>query len=127
MDTKQQKDLELTTAIIKTYIMGLYIERFPNNVVFGLLSGTYYVSVPKNGVKTVLGEPAVYGEELAKRFEYALKNYGVDCVVKCKIRNEYWYEYWSADDVKIIKETLSKSVQEAFKNLIRVNSGYNSL
>lgn len=90
MDAKQQKDLELTTAIVKAYVMGLYMEQLPSNSVFGSLSGTYYISVPKDGVKIVLGEPAVYGEELVKRLKDTLKNYGVDCTVKYEIRDEYW-------------------------------------
>lgn len=103
MDTKQQKDLELTTAIVKAYVMGLYMEQLPSNSIFGSLSGTYYVSVPKDGVKTVLGEPAVYGEELAKRLKDALKNYGVDCTVKHEIRDEYW----TADNAEMMSKMLS--------------------
>lgn len=119
MDEKQQKDLELTTAIVKAYVMGLYMEQLPSNSVFGSLSGTYYISVPKDGTKTVLGEPAVYGRELAKRFEYALKNYDIDCTVKYKIRDEYW----TADDVETMNEVLSEGIDD----LIKQNSGYNSL
>ena len=29
MNEKQQKDLELTSTIVKTYIMGLYIQQEP--------------------------------------------------------------------------------------------------
>lgn len=118
MDTKQQKDLELTTAIVKAYVMGLYIIQEPSNYICSL-SGTYYVSVPKDGVKTVLGEPAVYGEELVKRLKDALKNYGVDCTVKYKIRDEYW----TADDAEMMGKVLSEGVED----LIKQNSGYNSL
>lgn len=69
MNEKQQKDLEFATTAIKANIMGLYIQQEPSNY----LSETYYVSVPKDGVKTIMGEPAVYGEELAKQFKDALK------------------------------------------------------
>ena len=54
MNEKQQKDLELTTTIVKAYVMGLYIQQEPSNYTCSL-SGTYYVSVPKDEVKTVLG------------------------------------------------------------------------
>jgi hypothetical protein len=115
MDAKQQKDLELITVAVKAYIMGLYIQQEPSNY----LSGTYYVSVPKDGVKTILGEPAVYGEELAKLFKDALKNYGVECVVKYKIRDEYW----TTDDAEMMYEALREGIQDLNKQ----NSGYNSL
>lgn len=103
MNAKQQKDLELTTVIVKAYVMGLYMEQLPSNSVFGSLSGTYYISVPKDGVKTVLGEPAVYGEELVKRLKDALKNYGIDCTVKYEIRDEYW----TADNAEMMSKMLS--------------------
>lgn len=115
MDAKQQKDLEFATVVVKAYIMGLYIQQEPSNY----LSGTYYVSVPKDGVKTILGEPAVYGEELAKLFKDALKNYGVECVVKYKIRDEYW----TTDDAEMMYEALREGIQDLNKQ----NSGYNSL
>lgn len=115
MDAKQQKDLEFATTAIKANIMGLYIQQEPSNY----LSGTYYVSVPKDGVKTIMGEPAVYGEELAKQFKDALKNYGADCVVKYKIRDEYW----TTDDAEMMFEALSEGLQY----LTKQNSGYNSL
>lgn len=115
MNEKQQKDLEFTTTIVKAYIMGLYIQQQPSNYLFG----TYYVSVPKDGVKTVLGEPAVYGRELAKLFKDALKNYGVECVVKYKIRDEYW----TTDDAEMTYEVLREGIQD----LTKQNSGYNSL
>lgn len=118
MDTKQQKDLELTTTIVKTYVMGLYIEQEPSNYTASLF-GTYYVSVPKDGVKTIMGEPVVYGEELAKLFKDALKNYGVECVVKYKIRDEYW----TTDDAEMMYEVLREGIQD----LTKQNSGYNSL
>lgn len=115
MNEKQQKDLELTSTIVKTYIMGLYIQQEPSNY----LSGTYYVSVPKDGVKTIMGEPVVYGKELAKQFKDALTNYGVDCVVKYRIRDEYW----TTDDAEMMYEVLSEGIQD----LVKQNSGYNSL
>ena len=115
MDKKQQKDLEFTATAVKTYIMGLYIQQQPSNYLFG----TYYVSVPKDGVETIMGEPAVYGEELAKLFKDALKNYGVECVVKYKIRDEYW----TTDDAEMMHEVLREGVQD----LTKQNSGYNSL
>lgn len=115
MNKKQQKDLEFTTAAVKAYIMGLYIQQEPSNY----LSGTYYVSVPKDGVKTILGEPAVYGEELAKQFKDALKKYGADCMVKYKIRDEYW----TTDDAEMMYEALREGIQDLNKQ----NSGYNSL
>lgn len=114
MDAKQQKDLEFTTVAVKAYIMGLYIQQAPSNY----LSGTYYVSVPKDGVKTIMGEPVVYGEELAKLFKDALKNYGVECVVKYKIRDEYW----TTDDAEMMYEVLREGIQDLNKQ----NSGYNS-
>lgn len=115
MDAKQQKDLEFATTAIKANIMGLYIQQESSNY----LSGTYYVSVPKDGVKTIMGEPAVYGKELVKQFKDALTNYGVDCVVKYRIRDEYW----TTDDAEMMYEVLSESIQ----NLVKQNSGYNSL
>ena len=115
MNEKQQKDLEFATTAIKANIMGLYIQQEPNNY----LSGTYYVSVPKDGVKTIMGEPAVYGEELAKQLKDALKNYGADCVVKYKIRDEYW----TTDDAEMMFEALSEGLQY----LTKQNSGYNTL
>lgn len=118
MNEKQQKDLELTSTIVKTYIMGLYMQQEPSNYTASL-SGTYYVSVPKDGVKTIMGEPAVYGRELAKLFNDALTNYGVDCVVKYKIRDEYW----TTDDAELMYKVLS----EGFQDLVAQNSGYNSL
>lgn len=118
MDTKQQKDLEFATTVVKAYVMGLYIQQEPSNYTCSL-SGTYYVSVPKDGVKTVLGEPAVYGRELAKQFKDALKNYGVECVVKYRIRDEYW----TTADAEMMDEVL----REGFQDLIKQNSGYNSL
>lgn len=118
MNGKQQKDLELTSTIIKTYIMGLYIQQEPSNYTASL-SETYYVSVPKDGVKTIMGESAVYGKELAKQFKDALTNYGVDCVVKYRIRDEYW----TTDDAEMMYEVLSEGIQD----LVKQNSGYNSL
>jgi len=118
MNEKQQKDVELTTIIVKTYIMGLYIEQEPSNYTASL-SGTYYVSVPKDGVKTIMGEPVVYGEELAKLFKDALKNYGVECVVKYKIRDEYW----TTNDAEMMYEVLREGIQD----LTKQNSDYNSL
>ena len=118
MNEKQQKDLELTSTIVKTYIMGLYIQQEPSNYTASL-SRTYYVSVPKDGVKTIMGEPAVYGRELAKLFNDALTNYGVDCVVKYRIRDEYW----TTDDAELMYKVLS----EGFQDLVKQNSGYNSL
>lgn len=118
MNEKQQKDLELISTIVKTYIMGLYIQQEPSNYTASL-SGTYYVSVPKDGVKTIMGEPAIYGEELAKQFKDALKNYGADYVVKYKIRDEYW----TTDDAEMMFEALSEGLQY----LTKQNSGYNTL
>lgn len=118
MNEKQQKDLELTSTIVKTYIMGLYIQQEPSNYTASL-SGIYYVSVPKDGVKTIMGEPAVYGKELAKQFKDALKNYGADCIVKYKIRDEYW----TTDDAEMMFEALSEGLQY----LTKQNSDYNSL
>lgn len=118
MNEKQQKDLEFTTTIVKAYVMGLYIQQEPSNYTCSL-SGTYHVSVPKDGAKTVLGEPAVYGRELAKQFKDALKNYGVECVVKYRIRDEYW----TTADAEIMDKVLSEGIQD----LTKQNSGYNSL
>ena len=75
--------------------------------------------MPKDGVKTIMGEPVVYGKELAKLFKDALKNYGVDCVVKYRIRDEYW----TTDDAELMYKVLS----EGFQDLVAQNSGYNSL
>lgn len=121
MNQEQAKQYELMKAILTSYIMGLMLEK-NTDINPTSLSGTYYISVPKDGVPSYDNQPMIYGAELAKCFKYSLQEYNPDCKVMYKIRDEYWTDM----DVKAMSKILSEQLT-TLKKEAEQNSEYNSL
>lgn len=114
--------LMLSKKIVDSYLMGLCIEKAPNTF-FG---GDFYVSVPKDGIKTYLGKPMIYGRELAKQFTNAMAEYNHTDKVKYKVRDEYWSIEDAMLMAKVLKEELGKLMGES-SEFDDYESLYNSL
>lgn len=121
MNQEQIKQYELVKAILTSYMMGLMLEK-NTDINPTSLSGTYYISVPKDGVPTYDNQPMIYGAELAKCFKNSLQEYNPDCKVMYKIRDEYW----TTMDVKVMSEVLTEQTM-ALKKEVEQMSEYNSL
>lgn len=51
---------------------------------------TFYITVPNDGEELHPREPKTYGDDLAKLFKNRMREFQSDCIVKYKIRNEFW-------------------------------------
>lgn len=121
MNQEQTKEYELMKAILTSYMMGLMLEK-NTDINSTSLSGTYYISVPKDGVPSYDNQPMIYGAELAKYFKNFLQEYSPDCKIMYKIRDEYWTNI----DVELMSEILTEQVTTLKKEIDQIGE-YNSL
>lgn len=50
----------------------------------------FYITVPNDGEQLHPREPKTYGDDLAKLFKNRMREFQSDCIVKYKVRNEFW-------------------------------------
>lgn len=50
----------------------------------------FYITVPNDGEQIHMREPKAYGANLAQLFKTTMRKFQSDCIVKYKIRNEFW-------------------------------------
>ena len=113
--------IDLAEEIVKTEVMGLIIEDCSRDFSQPATSSVvYYVSVPKDGDKVLEDDmPAMYGEELVKRFKQVFLNIqdcgvqkGHSFAVKYKIRDEYWTLQDARNMLDILKQQIGASKTE---------------
>ena len=51
---------------------------------------TFYITVPNDGEQLYLREPKTYGDNLAELFKNRMREFQSDCIVRYKVRNEFW-------------------------------------
>ena len=50
----------------------------------------FYITVPNDGEQIHIRESKTYGADLAKLFQNKMREFQSDCIVKYKVRNEFW-------------------------------------
>lgn len=67
---------------------------------------TFYIIVPNDGEQLHPREPKTYGDNLAKLFKNKMREFQSDCIVKYKIRNEFW----TKEKSKQVRETIMSNI-----------------